>query len=672
MINGCPVWEVSEPYISTWLYDRPLGRYQPGLGYPVNFKLAYKQRDTRTLSPNFFGFGKLWDSSWLTYISDEPIYRISMTMTVPGGGERTYTPDGATREYFSHTTMQRTTDGSDNLTGFIISYASGAIDYYQYVPTNLLDAVQVAFLSEKVDPAGQTNRFIYQETNDIVFLKFVIDADGHTNMLFYTNATFPSYVTGVQDPFGRMATINYDENSGSVNYGMVTSIVDVAMLPSSFSYDSQGWVTNLHTPYGPTVFQYATNTDNYGTEFDDNQPYTFIRAVRVIDPAAGTNIYMLRQDSSIVYTNIYDPYTNSGNYFTFLPSSYDASVVPSGIPTPTLDNTYLYYRDSFRWNPRQATGLPLDVTTFAPSDFKKARMRHWLHDRVHYNLGQTLDMQQEPSPDGTHDGQTIWFDYDGKSDPVKEGSCSLPSLIARVLPDGTTWYRWFRRDEWARATNIVETYSTGFGDSPLTRTNVYLYNGDDLVKLIGPRGETLAGYYYDGNHQLLRATNAVGDVWYYSYDSKGRLTYALSPAGLNTDYIYFGSGDFANWVATNIDREISRTNSFTYTDNLIYTHTDERGLTTTNNYDPLSRPTSVGDSRGVITYTYDKLELIQVVDRMGFTNRYVYDLVRRLTAQTNALGRFTLYNYCTCGALDSIRDAEGNYTYYFYDNAGRL
>ena len=60
------------------------------------------------------------------------------------------------------------------------------------------------------------------------------------------------------------------------------------------------------------------------------------------------------------------------------------------------------------------------------------------------------------------------------------------------------------------------------------------------------------------------------------------------------------------------------------------------------------------------------------VDRMGFTNRYVYDNVRRMTYHTNALGRFTQYNYCSCGALDSVRDAGGNFTYYFYDVLGRL
>ena len=59
------------------------------------------------------------------------------------------------------------------------------------------------------------------------------------------------------------------------------------------------------------------------------------------------------------------------------------------------------------------------------------------------------------------------------------------------------------------------------------------------------------------------------------------------------------------------------------------------------------------------------------MDRLGFTKSYAYDAVRRRTAETNALGRATLYNYCTCGALESIQDAAGNYTSFTYDNAGR-
>ena len=104
----------------------------------------------------------------------------------------------------------------------------------------------------------------------------------------------------------------------------------------------------------------------------------------------------------------------------------------------------------------------------------------------------------------------------------------------------------------------------------------------------------------------------------------------------------------------------------------MYTHTDERGLTTTNLYDSLNRLTNSANPLGAISYVYNKLDLVQVVDRMGFTTSFAYDAVRRRTAETNALGRATLYNYCSCGALDSIQDAAGNFTYFTYDNAGRL
>jgi YD repeat-containing protein len=158
----------------------------------------------------------------------------------------------------------------------------------------------------------------------------------------------------------------------------------------------------------------------------------------------------------------------------------------------------------------------------------------------------------------------------------------------------------------------------------------------------------------------------------YTYDAQARLISTKTPAGLTTTNIYFASGDYTNFVQTTIDLEIGRTNSFTYTNNLVATRTDERGVTTTYTYDNLQRLTSVSDPRGAVTYTYDKLDLVRVVDRLNFTNTFVYDNVRNKIAETNALGRATIYNYCNCGSLDSIRDAAGNYTHFYYNIAGWL
>jgi YD repeat-containing protein len=368
---GMPVWEVSEPYINVWLYDEPLG-YQPGLGGRISFKLAYKQRESRTIYTNFFSLGKMWDCSWLSYVLDDG-FGNTADMAVSGGGARTYTPDGSTVEYLSHTKLLRTTGGTGQLTGFTASYPSGAKDYYQDIPGygGLIEAEVPAFLSYRADPSGRiTSRYIYEQPlvspqNIRIFrLKYVVDSDSRTNTLLYTNAAFPAQITGVIDPFGRQTILKYDPA------GMLTNVTDVASLPSSFSYDQQGWLTNLTTPYGPTTFQYATNSDtSSGNEFgqfsETNNPFVAIRSVKIVDPVGGLNVYMLRQDSSWIYTNAMDFYTNryaSGT--AFLPSSYDPSVVPSGTPTPTgsyapeLDaSANLQYRNSFHWGPRQAAAL---------------------------------------------------------------------------------------------------------------------------------------------------------------------------------------------------------------------------------------------------------------------------------------------------------------------------
>src|ERR1019366_3430347 len=193
------------------------------------------------------------------------------------------------------------------------------------------------------------------------------------------------------------------------------------------------------------------------------------------------------------------------------------------------------------------------------------------------------------------------------------------------------------------------------------RTNTYVYSGYDLVTHIGPNGNVEDGYTYNAHHQLTFYTNAVSDVTSYTYDSFGRLTSTQTPAGLTTTNIYFPTGGDTNFVQQVIDLEIARTNSYTWTNDLVFTQTDERGLVTTNLYDNLQHLTNSANSLGKIAYTYNKLDLVRAVDRMGFTNSFGYDSVRRRTASTNANGFYTLYNYCSCGALTSMQDAAGQY-----------
>jgi RHS repeat-associated protein len=659
--SGMTVWEVSEPYINVFLYDEPLG-YQPGIGSRVSFKLAYKQRDDafRTVSDELFNSGLDWNCSWLNYITapiDEEFF-FKATEFMAGGGQHDYELTSYYKEYYTHTTLQRTVDGGGNWTGYIKSYPDGAKDYYGFIPSETT-YTNIVLLTAKVDRFGHATLFVYTDNGTRTLLMQVIDADGRTNTLSYANGAFPGHVTSVTDPFGRSCSLQYDGN------GMLTNITDVIGLQSAFTYDPNNWVTNLHTPYGNTRFEH----------FDPGFAVSsgMIRGVRVTDAAGGTNVYMLTE-------LIGDGTSTSLPDFPALPT------LPDGVPSSAEGGDYSAYRDSFHWGPRQAAGLPADLTTLSLTDFKKGWMKHWLHDQNNYvlgtldysnsattwGIGQTLSFEIAPSPDGSTYGQMTFYGYDGKYLVFKQGNDSQPSLVMRTLPDATTWFTWYQRNEWGRPTNVVDTYSSAYGVTPSTRTNVYFYSGADLVAHFGPNGNVEDGYTYDAYHQLVAYTNAVGDVTSYIYDTVGRLTSTHTPAGLTTINTYFTSGDYTNFIQKTVDLEIGRTNAYTYASDLVATHIDERGLATTNAYDALQRNTNSADARGSIARLYNRLDLAEITDRMSFTNAYGYDNVRRKTSQTDSLGRTIYFNYCTCGALDSVVDALGNYTYFFYDNAGRM
>ncbi len=222
-------------------------------------------------------------------------------------------------------------------------------------------------------------------------------------------------------------------------------------------------------------------------------------------------------------------------------------------------------------------------------------------------------MQQDPQPwTESIPGRPLGMDYDGETRVYRSGhQCAqLPSLIARLLPDGTVWAHVVsQHDEWDRPTNIVDTYSLAYGLAALLHAHQYRdlqhqqhQPGGFAPNHIGPKGETIAGYSsYNGNHQVLSWTNAVGDVvTSYTYDTKGRSDqHHWCPARLGHHQLLrtTPSGSYTNWVQTRIDLQISRTNSFAYSNNLVSVWTNELGLVTTNLYDNLQRATNVLSTR---------------------------------------------------------------------------
>jgi RHS repeat-associated protein len=629
--QGMPVWRVSEPYVSLWLIDEPLG-YQPAIGDRVSLRLSYKQRETVAgFDTNTFSFGKSWNSSWFSFVTQATNGATSVYF--PGGGKTVI------EGWVDYATRTRVA-GSTN-TGFTVIFPDGRTNLHHLIVTNNSGAFQRAFLTESRNASGQKTRFVYEDYDPlepVVRLKFVIDGDGRTNTITYaTNHLFSTnLIAAVTDPFGRAATMEYDHQ------GLLTNITDTIQLATSFSYDGNGRVSQMLTPYGPTEFAYteatSTNVAPHG------------RSVLVSLPDGGKELFLAQ------------------NSAPGIPASYPTNEVPTtGTFANTFDNTDLHLRNTFHWNRRQYVNLSTtNVSNLSSNDFQKARLKHWLKFGA-IGTSETLSMLREASPDGFQEGQKIWYDYLGKTDSDAVGGYADPLFTATVLPDETTRFTRTERNGLGNTTSEIATYSGVSGVALRTNRFIYAANMMDLIRVTNSMGVRVLSNAYNNFRQVLETRNASNELTRFTYNTNQQLTSVRLPTGLITTNIYGADGFVSEVRVTGVS-----TNAFTYSNNLVHTHTDARNLTVTNTYDALQRLTRVDFPDGTfITNSYDKLDLVRTVDRMGFTNSFGYNAVRQLVAGTNALGHFSLYDYCSCGSLNWVRDAGNNYSWFFYDNAGR-
>jgi RHS repeat-associated protein len=655
-----PGWRVSEPYGNIWLHKEPLG-YQPTLGSFLSFKLNYKQRDELydSLPPWVYpSVGLDWRCPWISAVDARwyATYQMMTDFTVlyGNGGAGFYEDAFDTGTYHNNLKLRAVTNSS-GITSFELLRPDGGKNVYGFAPTNSYGNVTRFFLlTQQISPQGDVITLQY-EGYDPDYpnfrLKYVIDADGRTNTIHYATSGYSTnLITQVDDPYGRSTYLQYDTN------GLLTTITDVAGISRSIAYNELGWVTNLTTPDGFTVFQ------SWDKSFVEQ--YAIDRSVTITEPNNSKQLYVFALG------------------WPAEPTSFPSSEVPTNTPIGTLDNDF-EARNSFHWGRLQYPLLSTNVAEYlTTNDFLIGRMRHWLGQTDHGDgeSVDTLSWERDFSPDGVTQGQKTWYDYPNKGGygPGDKGDHILPVVTARVLPDGSAWYRYTPRNEWGWATQIVETYTKTDGTIGLrTNTMTYAANGVDLVQEIGPAGSQVVSNYFNNSYHQPDATyDALNQETKYTYNGYRQLTQVQRPSGLTTVNVYYSSGTDANRLQNAVDLEISRTNSYTYYANgLVYSHTDERGLTVTNLWDNLLRLTETKYPDGTtVSNRYANLDLVGTKDRLGHWSYFGYDSMRQKVAETNANGIITRYGYCDCGSLDSITNAWNTsvqmVTTFGYDNQG--
>jgi len=643
---GMPQWSVSEPFITLWLTDKPLS-YRLSNGRPMVLLLRYKDRGITSKSANISSFGDKWECNWLDMLQSDggPI----VTNFLGTGGLLGYETNG-TPEYQAGNTIDITHANE------IVKLQSEGYQWYEadrlaslyYAMLNPLPGVTNYLMTQKVSSLGRKTLFNYVTNGSCVLLTNVVDLDGRTNYLSYSNTAFPNLITAVTNPYGFSAHFVYDQN------GWLTNIVDSMGMSSSFNYDELSNMISMTTPYGTTAFQTTNGTGGQGG---------IRRALLVTEAAGDQQLYA---------------YCDDGTY---------------GVCNSAYDGNGATFRNSFHWNRAQYNVMnTLGITNILDmpaSYYSYASTKHWLHGSIEQGtvVSDTLDATAGPlecSAGVTNRFGYMSFAYQGEaSESAHIGTNKAITEIDAFAPMDTpggqvegTEYVSIQRNSAGHPTNI--NYYNPFLGPTASYMNWYDPSGTILLEEYGPNGEQTRGYGYDTvlTNLLMSVTNALGGVIRYTYDTNlMKLTSTTMPSGLVRSNIYYTDGACKGFLAVQMDIGI-RTNSFGYQNGNLATQTNELGLVTTYVYDNLNRLISTAYPDGTtVSNVYDKLDLVATKDRLTQWTYYVYDQVRQLRAITNVNGQISQYDYCGCGSPSQLIRWNGTTaltTTFSYDGAGRL
>jgi RHS repeat-associated protein len=605
--------------------DVPIG-YTPPRGPEIEFRITYSERTLYESGPfTHSNLGNQWTFEWLKYVSDDTTQPNANIQVIDSAGTSEayvgYNP--VTQMYaveeYSQSQMTRTSG-----TSYQCLYPDGSMEIYSQ--PDVASGPRHVFLTQQIDPQGNALTFTYDSTNRLVS---VTDAIGQVTTLSYGSTNDIYKITKVTDPFGRYAIFQYNSS------GQLTNDIDESGIFSTFAYGNAGgeadFINSLTTPYGTTTF-----TNNFQSTTDYSG-----RWLLATDPLGGQERAEFTQ-----------------NPVPSLIGEDPANLVPGGLNATGL-NHELPWCMSFFWN--KATMEAMNGTI----DYTKARQYVWCRTTADFLvMGRTLESLKQPM-----ENARVWYNYPGQTRTDQEGTINKPSIIARVLDDGTTQSQQYQYNAIGKPTEAID---------PSGRTTYFTYatNNIDLLsvgQLAAGVTNTLAIYTYNSEHLPLTAVDAAGQTNYFGYNVNGQLIALTNALNNIVLLIYSTNGYLTNIVAGTANSSLS-TNSFTYDGyGRVRTMMDPLGYTITTSYDILDRPTNITYMDGTyeqIVYNY--LDRTLMRDRDGHWTEQIHDSLRHLTDVYDFIGRHTQLGWCTCGALESITDPNGNVTQLQRDIQNRL
>ncbi|MBQ5730618.1 MAG: RHS repeat protein, partial [Bacteroidaceae bacterium] len=183
------------------------------------------------------------------------------------------------------------------------------------------------------------------------------------------------------------------------------------------------------------------------------------------------------------------------------------------------------------------------------------------------------------------------------------------------------------------------------------------YDDDDNVVKRTDANGNVTSYTYDDRGNMLSTTDAMGNTERYTYDEAfNQITSFTDKNGNTYRFSYDGKGNL-----TSTSGPLGFSNSFTYDEHgWPLTATDANGNVTMTTYNPDGTPQKVMDAAGnYVTYTHDACgNITSITDGRGNVTTYTYNENNQITSQTDALGNTTTVSYDKVGNIVRMMNAK--------------
>lgn len=203
--------------------------------------------------------------------------------------------------------------------------------------------------------------------------------------------------------------------------------------------------------------------------------------------------------------------------------------------------------------------------------------------------------------------------------------------------------------------------------------NVTSYTYDDrgnMLSLTDAMGNTESYTYEENFNQVISFTDKNGNTYRFTYDGKGNLTSLTGPLGFSNSFTYNEKG----WPLTTTDANSNVTVTTYNVDGTTASVMDAAGYTTAYAYDKCGNITALTDGRNhTTTYAYDaNNQITSQTDALGHTATVSYDKVGNIVRVTNAKNQITAYTYDALGNVLTQTNPMGGIYTYTYDGKGNV